>query len=298
MKKNCRLLWAVLCLLLLCACGQKTPEPEPEQPEPEPEAPQVIALECSDGELTLRFHRGEDGAWLWTDNPAFPLDGGCVDRLLESALALDGLTPLPDAEGPEAYGLYDARKYVTLESSDGTSVTYRLGSEVEGTGCYVNSDGDPARICLAPLSLLDQVGQSIYTMALLPQLPALSSDQIRDVTLIRGSKTEQYTLYGGNWRSDGRDANEQPEVQALEALLAGPALKACVDFSPSDGAAELCGLKPAELIVQVAYDEGEYTLTVGAAAEDGASRFVTVDDDTTIYLMDAALLDALLGGDK
>ena len=58
----------MLCRLLLCARAQKTPAPAPE-------AAQVISPVRSDGELPLRFHRDADGAWLWTDNPAFPLDG-------------------------------------------------------------------------------------------------------------------------------------------------------------------------------------------------------------------------------
>lgn len=298
MKKRCRLWCAALCLLLLCACGQKNPAPTPEEPEPQPEVPHVTSLVCSDGELTLRFHRGDDGAWLWTDNPAFPLDGTCVDALLENVQALETLTPLPEAEGPEAYGLYNARKYVTLALSDGTSVTYRFGAEADGAGCYVSSDDDPTRICLAPLSILEQVGQGIYAMALLPRLPALALDQIREVTLTRDGNVRQFTVYGGQWRSDGRSAADQPEAQALEALLAGPELARCVDFAPSDGAAELCGLKPAAIVLQVTYTDGAYTLTVGSPTEDGACRFVTVDDDTTIYLMDAAPLEALLSGNE
>ena len=293
MRNFCRLLCAALCLLMLCACGRTNPAPAPEEPEPEPEVPQVISLECSDGELTLRFHRGEDGTWLWTDNPAFPLDGARVDALLENAQSLSGLTPLPKAEGPEAYGLYDARKYVKLASSDGTTVTYRLGKTAE-SGVYVNSDDDPARICVAPLSILSQVGQSIYTMALLPQLPALSADQVREVTLTRDGKSEQFTVYGGQWHLDGHDAAGQPEAAALQALLAKPELAGCADFDPSAGAAELCGLDPAVLTLQVTYVDGSYTLKVGAAAGEGRSGFVMLDDDTTIYLMDAAPFEALL----
>lgn len=290
MKKTHRLLWAALCLLLLCACGQRTPAPAPEEPEPQPEPPHVVALECSDGEMTLRFRRNDEGAWLWTDNPAFPLDGTQVDTLLAQMESLKNLAPLPDAEGPEAYGLYDARKYASLTSSDGTSLTYRFGKE-EDAGCYVNSDENPDRICLAPLSVLDRLGQSIYSMALLPELPVLAPDQIREVKVMRPDSTETFTLSGGQWRSDG-----QTDTAALEAFLAAPELTACADFAPSDGAAALCGLSPAALVLEVTYDGGAYSLRVGSATGD--SRFVMLDDDTTIYLMDAAPLEALLSGSK
>ena len=290
MKKTHRLWWAVLCLLLLCACGQRAPAPAPEEPEPAPAVPHVIALECSDGELTLRFRQDEAGTWIWTDNPDFPLDGTYVEALLEQAETLKNLTPIREAEGPEVYGLYDARKYMTLIISDGTSLTYRFGKE-EDTGCYVNSDENPTRICLAPLSILHQLGQSIYTMALLPDLPALSPDQIREVKVVRSDRTETFTVSGGQWHSDG-----QTDPAVLEAFLSAPKLTACADFAPSDGAAALCGLSPAALILEVTYDGGAYSLRAGSATGD--SRFVTLDDDTTIYLMDAAPLEALLSGSK
>lgn len=298
MKKFFHLLSLFVGLLFLCACGQTQPYSPPLEPEQTPDEPHIVSLVCTDGELTLRFHRGEDGAWLWTDNPSFPLDGVHVDNLLSQLLLLDTLPSLSDSQGPEAYELHNARKYATFVRSDGVCVTYRFGKEVEGASpakYYVNSDQHPTRICLAPSTLLDQIGRGIYPMALLPQLPTLSAEQIRNIKLTQGDKTRQFSVYPGRWRSGGEDVTNQPQTKALEALLAQASLTACVDFAPSEGASELCGLQSPALIVRVSCaDETTYTLTVGNLADGGEARYVTINDDTTIYLMGAALLQPLL----
>ena len=295
MKNRWRVFCAALCLALLCACGQKQPEPAPPEPPPVPEAPHVSSLVCSNGELTLRFHPGEDGTWLWTDNIAFPLDGSCVDELVEYAHALDDLVPISDPAGPETYGLYDARKYVTLSYSDDTSVTWRFGVQSEDGAYFSSTDADPERICMAPGTLLDRMGQGIYSMAVLPDLPALAAEQLREVTVTRDEHTDRLVLTGGRWLRAGTDVTEDASVQRLAAFLAAPALTKCVDFAPSDGAAALCGLDPPSVVLSVTgVEEGNsYTLTIGSLTEDGGSCRVTVSEDTTIYLMDAAALDVL-----
>lgn len=298
-----RILWlfcAALCLVLLCACGKKQPKPAAPEPEPEPEPIRIESLECSDGELTLRFHRDDDGRWVWTDNPGFALDDACVDALVDDAVALDALSPVPDAEGPEFYGLYDTRKYVTTGYSDGTSVTWRFGSRTDDGLYYASPESDPSRICLASGVLLEQAGQGIYVMAVLPELPALTEDQIQSVTVDRGGETAKYTLYNDQWRKDSRDITDPAELQALSDLLAAPALLRCVDYAPPEDAAQICGLNPPAAVVTVNCTDPDvtYTLTVGTYAEDGAARFVTLGADTTIYLMDAAVLDPLSGANE
>ncbi len=295
MKKTWAVLCAALCLALLCACGQKRVDPVPGGPRPEPEAPRLTSLVCSNGELTLRFHKGEDGAWLWTDNTAYPLDGSCVDELAACALALEDLAPVPDPAGPETYGLYDARKYVTLGYSDGTSVTWRFGTQSEDGAYYCSSDADLERVCLAPDTLLARMGQGIYTMAVLPDLPAPSVDQLREVSVSRDGYTDRLTTTDGRWLRSGSDVTVDPDVQQLLSSLCGLSLTRCVDFAPSAGAAALCGLEPPAAVVQVICAEAEnsYTLTVGGLTEDGASCYVTVNEDTTIYLMDASALETV-----
>ena len=244
MRRLYLLLAAVLTAVLLCACGSSAPAPDPQPEEPEqPSAePQITALYCSDGDRLLRFHRDADGDWLWTDDISFPLDGRYVDALAAMLRELDALEAIPAPQGPESYDLYNVRRYVTVRWDDGVPVTYHVGKQAESGEYYVNSTADPDRICLAPERILAAMGRSIYDMALLPQLPALSPQQLRSVTVQCGDQEDQITVKRGRWLLDDRDVTDEPRVQQLIELLSAPALSRCLDYAPSEGAAALCGL--------------------------------------------------------
>ena len=299
MKRLWLLCTAVLAAALLCACGQTTPAPRPAEPEPEPEpsVPRIMALYCSDGERLLRFHRSGDGEWLWTDDVSFPLDGRYVDNLAAMVQALEGLEPLPSPEGPESYDLYNARKYLTVRWDSGKPVTYHFGKQTESGEYYVNSTADPDRICLAPERILTAMGRSVYDMALLPQLPAISSDRLQSVTIDCGDSSQRFDVKKGRWLQDDRDVTDEPRTERLRQLLESPALLGCLDYMPAPGAAALCGLEPPAVVFRAEYknESGRVTvfsLSVGAVRDDGCC--VTVNDDPTIYLMDPGPLAVLL----
>ena len=173
MRRVYLLLAAVLAAVLLCACGSSAPAPDPQPEEPEqPSAePQIMALYCSDGDRLLRFHRGADGSWLWTDDVSFPLDGRYVDTLTAMLRELDALEPIDAPQGPENYDLYNVRRYVTVRWDDGSAVTYHVGRQAESGVYYVNSTADPDRICLAPERILAAMGRSIYDWRCCPSCP-------------------------------------------------------------------------------------------------------------------------------
>lgn len=302
MKRLYLLLAALLTAALLCACGSSAPAPAPD-PQPEEPAEQpagesaVTALICSDGDRLLRFHRDDDGSWLWTDDVSFPLDGRYVDTLLAMTRELDTLQSIPSPQGPENYDLYNVRRYVTVRRDDGTSVTYRVGKQAESGEYYVNTTADPDRICLAPERMLSAMGRSIYDMALLPRLPALTTQSLRSVTVTRGDEETRITVKRGRWLLDDRDVTDETQMLQLAELLAAPAVSRCLDYAPSDGAAALCGLDPPAAMLEAEYtDAGErasFVLSVGSLTADGSSCCVTVGDDGTIYLMDAGPLAVL-----
>lgn len=294
------LLAAALAAALLCACGQAAPSPAP-TPPPEPDEPvlsnDITALYCSDGNRLLRFHRDDEGNWLWTDDPSFPLDGRYVDILAAIVRELEALEPIPSPQGPETYDLYNVQQYITVRRQQKTSVTFHFGKQAESGEYYVNSTTDPDRICLAPERMMTAIGRSIYDMALLPQLPALSADRLQTVSVTCGEDTQTFTVRRGHWLLDDEDVTDEPRIRQLQELLAAPVLTRCLDYAPSAGAAELCGLAPPAAAVQAEYvdpDSGDasFTLCLGAPMGDDACC-VTVNDDTTIYLMDSAALAVL-----
>ena len=72
-----------------------------------------------------------------------------------------------------------------------------------------------------------------------------------------------------------------------------------MDYRPSDEAASICGFDAPDALVQVTYtpedgSESVWTLTVGTTEPGGTGRYARIGADTTIYLLETALLDPLM----
>lgn len=287
MKKYLRLMpLLVLLAALLCGCGKKgqTAPAEPDEPEPTVIVEETTSVFCSDGSKTLRFRRDDDGKWLWIDDVSFPLNGEYVAELIAAAQELEALAPLPQADGPEACGLIGAKSYLRLTRSDGSEVTYYLGNSTDG-GYYCNSTGNEQQIRVAPERIMALLGRNIYDMALLPQFPDLSAGQIRSAAITRNDATDHLAVSRGKWSRGGQDVSGEEQVSKLAAGLETLAVLKCVDYAPAAGAAEVCGLEPPAAILVLELDKTKLTLRIGGYDPSGEGYFVTIDDDTTIYLM-------------
>ena len=295
MRKYLRLIGMLLLMAaLLCACGKKKEEEvTPEEPDPGP-APTVVSEEaysvlCSDGSHTLRFRRAEDGNWQWVDDVSFPLDGQYVDQLVELTGELEAPAPLLQPESAEFYGLTGTKRYLAMQRRDGSEVVYRLGDAAEGGGYYCSSSEDEKTIRVVPEDVLTRMGRSIYDMALLPELPALTVKEIRSVTITRGDESDQLTVARDKWLRGKADVSAQDAVSQLSAALETAALTRCVDYAPASGAAAVCGLEPPAATVEIELAKTTLTLRIGSFNSSENAWYVTMNDDTTIYLMDGQL---------
>jgi predicted small lipoprotein YifL len=299
MKKYLRMITVLLLLAaMLGGCGRKAPEtvqPDDQQQEPEPSAvaEESTFVLCSDGSRTLRFRRDEDGVWQWIDDVSFPLDGQYVDQLIGLTQELEALTPIPQPDPPEYYGLVGAKSYLAIKRVDGTEITYRLGNQAEDGGYYCNSSDDENQIKVAPERIMALMGRSIYDMALLPQLPQMSVKEIKSVTITRGDAADRLTVSRGKWMREKTDVSEDLAVTRLAAALESAAVARCADYAPADGAAEVCGLEPPAATAEIELAKTTLTIRVGSFNSYENAWYVTVGDDTTIYLM-AGDLPALL----
>ena len=224
-RNLCALLLALM-LLALAGCGQKEQPTQPENPDVPQEEAAPVRLVCSNGSTTLRFSREEDGHWLWADDKTFPLDESYALTLLETVQGIESLPPVTTAAQLADYGLESSTKYVTLTDSKGESVTYRLGSESDGS-VYVYREGAEATVYAVP-DLLGQIGRSIYDMMALPELPQLTAENVTSLTVTAGESTLTLTPAEGAWTADGRDVTDQ--LADLTAWLGDMHLAACVDW--------------------------------------------------------------------
>lgn len=295
MKRRIRAMALLAALTLLCGCGKKEAQPQQEDMAVNIVPVEgVTALELCDGEVTLRFARTDD-TWHWVDDGTFPLDQDAVAALLALPSSLAAAEPVQGQGELSGYGLETPKKYVTA-TADGADSTIYVGSQTSDGRWYVLTPDGVVR--LAAQADGEALSRSIYDMAVLPELPAITEENLISLTLT-GAEGKQVTFSvdeSGVRRSGARDVTEK--TASLVDELGKLAVTACVDYDPADGAAAVCGLDVPEAILAVNYvnahgGDGALTLTVGGSTGDGG-RYVTLDGDATIYRMEETGLAQVL----
>lgn len=295
MKRRIRAMALLAALTLLCGCGKKEAQPQQEDMAVNIVPVEgVTALELCDGEVTLRFARTDD-TWHWVDEGTFPLDQDAVAALLALPSSLAAAEPVQGQGELSGYGLEAPKKYVTA-TADGADSTIYVGSQTSDGRWYVLTPDGVVR--LAAQADGEALSRSIYDMAVLPELPAITEENLISLTLT-GAEGKQVTFSvdeSGVRRSGARDVTEK--TASLVDELGKLAVTACVDYDPADGAAEVCGLDAPSAVLAVNYvnahgGDGALTLTVGGSTGDGG-RYVTLNGDTTIYRMEETGLAQVL----
>lgn len=295
MKRRIRAMALLAALTLLCGCGKKEAQPQQEDMAVNIVPVEgVTALELYDGEVTLRFARTDD-TWHWVDDGTFPLDQDAVAALLALPSSLAAAEPVQGQGELSGYGLETPKKYVTA-TADGADSTIYVGSQTSDGRWYVLTPDGVVR--LAAQADGEALSRSIYDMAVLPELPAITEENLISLTLT-GAEGKQVTFSvdeSGVRRSGARDVTEK--TASLVDELGKLAVTACVDYDPADGAAAVCGLDVPEAILAVNYvnahgGDGALTLTVGGSTGDGG-RYVTLNGDATIYRMEETGLAQVL----
>ena len=295
MKRRIRAMALLAALTLLCGCGKKEAQPQQEDTAVNIVPVEgVTALELCDGEVTLRFARTDD-TWHWVDDGTFPLDQDAVAALLALPSSLAAAEPVQGQGELSGYGLETPKKYVTA-TADGADSTIYVGSQTSDGRWYVLTPDGVVR--LAAQADGEALSRSIYDMAVLPELPAITEENLISLTLT-GAEGKQVTFSvdeSGVRKSGARDVTEK--TASLVDELGKLAVTACVDYDPADGAAAVCGLDVPEAILAVNYvnahgGDGALTLTVGGSTGDGG-RYVTLNGDATIYRMEETGLAQVL----
>lgn len=265
------------------------------------------ALTYSNGSATLSFHLDESGKWVWTDDPEFPLDDTTVRAILALLTDLKPQQTLTDGVDLESRGLDEPFASLTATEADGGTVTVALGSTTtDGRSYYALLNGQESPVYILAGTLYDYMSETIYGMCDLPELPALSEDSIRSVsiqgavsTLLRPIAAETESGDGVVWAADGADVTDLPGTGAVLESLSRLRLRGCVVYKPSDEAAELCGFEAPRARVSVIYEtatgmEEPLSLALGGDSLDGTGCYVRLEGDSTIYRINADAADALL----
>lgn len=308
---------AILCAALLIVLGIRYRENRdiPQEDTPilsteEAENTAVFsALNYYNGSTTLSFSRDESGAWVWSDDPDFPLDDSTVTAITDLLSNWKPLETITDAEVIANSGLDEPDANLTATTGSGT-MSLLFGKKTD-TGYYVRLNKDESTAYLVDPSLYELMCVPIYDMCVLPDLPALQEERIQAI-IITGAIAEDSTEglstvltaqradddSATTWRSSGANVTDDPYVRALLEDLKSLAFVKCVLYRPSEEAAAICGFdNPAKLSVAYTSETGSdasLDLVIGAPLPDGSGRYVRLGEETTIYLLPTEVLDPLM----
>lgn len=299
MKRHVYLPALLLTAALLVGCGHKAQPDTDTDPNAQAALPPegITALVLSDDTQVLRFRRDGD-IWYWQDDEAFPLDQAGMPALLEAAAAMTASTPVQAGDDLSEYGLDDAKTSLAV-TADGETLTFTRGDQAASGDWYLRctEDGTVRTVSDNTVKVFQLLDGSIYDMAVLPTLPAITMDTLHTAA-ITGSDDVQINLrvVDGVRKVGSRDVTA--ETEALMDELSRLTVTACVDYDPAEGAAAVCGLDAPEAVLTLTYanavgTEETLTVTVGLPIGDGG-RYVTISGDATIYRMEEASLVQVL----
>lgn len=299
MKRHAYLPALLLIAALLVGCGHKAQPDTDTDPNAQAALPPegITALVLSDDTQVLRFRRDGD-IWYWQDDEAFPLDQAGMPALLEAAAAMTASTPVQAGDDLSEYGLDDAKTSLSV-TADGETLTFTRGDQAASGDWYLRctEDGTVRMVSDNTVKVFQLLDGSIYDMAVLPTLPAITMDTLHTAA-ITGSGDVQINLrvVDGVRKVGSRDVTA--ETEALMDELSRLTVTACVDYDPAEGAAAVCGLDAPEAVLTLTYanavgTEETLTVAVGLPIGDGG-RYVTISGDATIYRMEEASLVQVL----
>lgn len=291
------------------------------------------ALSYYNGSVTLSFTLDEKGRWIWADGPDFPLNDATVTSILEALASLKFQQVLAAEEGREAYGLDNPAATLTASAASGARQTLSFGkTTTDGDSYYMMMDGNDATVYIVADTLVKLMQMPIYDMCALPELPDLGEGKLRAITIQGPVPAEELpeegeAEEGGEGREEPGPEPERPAVSLTARRSGGDeqsalwfsgsdnvtatalmkdllhdldamALAKCVDYYPSDEAAEICGFANPDAILKVEYAENgadeTFTLLVGARMPDQSGRYVRLGEEGAIYALPTDSIDAVM----
>ena len=272
------------------------------------------ALSYDNGTATLSFQLDESGKWVWADDPEFPLDDSTIQSILTLLTNLKPQQTITDGDTLEAYGLDQPVATLTATKPDGGTLTIALGNTTtDGNSYYMLMNGQESPVYIISTSLYTEMTKTIYDMCDLPELPDLTEENIQSVTIEgaastllrpinRETSTDEETgeeTVSVTWAAGGEDVTGNADTASLLAELGALTLTKCVDYKPTDEAAELCGFDDPLATVTVLYldetgQEQTLVLTFGSENLDQTGYYVQLGEDSTIYQMDTSSVDTIL----
>ncbi len=277
------------------------------------------SLTYTNSTATLSFTQDEDGSWIWADDPEFPLDDSTITYIIQILQSLKPQQTITDGDTLEAYGLDQPSATLTATDAEtGETLKLTFGkATTDGTSYYMLMNDAESPVYIVSDTLYDYLSTPIYDMCVLPELPVLTEETLNSLTIQGAVETTLTAAHNEStstdetdgedgeetssvtWTSGETDVTDNETLQSLLDELSTLSFTKCADYKPSDEAVELCGFGSPTAVLTASYvtdsgTEGTLTLTLGTKNVDGDSYYARMDDDTTIYLLSASAVSALV----
>ena len=277
------------------------------------------SLTYTNSTATLSFTQDEDGSWIWADDPEFPLDDSTITYIIQILQSLKPQQTITDGDTLEAYGLDQPSATLTATDAEtGETLKLTFGkATTDGTSYYMLMNDAESPVYIVSDTLYNYLSTPIYDMCVLPELPVLTEETLNSLTIQGAVETTLTAAHNEStstdetdgedgeetssvtWTSGETDVTDNETLQSLLDELSTLSFTKCADYKPSDEAVELCGFGSPTAVLTASYvtdsgTEGTLTLTLGTKNVDGDSYYARMDDDTTIYLISASAVSALV----
>lgn len=294
-RKQLFLLLGALILLLAAYFGMKLlNKKQAEDQEAKKEAETVyitdleeitgIGYDAGNGEMTFKK---QDGIWVYTPDPDFPLAQTYPEQIAETFGHLKAERELKNGDDLEAYGLTEPVYTIKLTAADGEETELLFGNSVDAV--YYMTVGDTGNVYTVNSAVIQDLQHTLDEMAQLDDYPSIGSGNL---------KREIITQNGESVTYDSENKDDTESIAAVAGGLGAVTLDAAADYSVEEKDLAGYGLdEAARITVEAVYtkDEEEKHLLLYIGKEDGnGNRYVMLNESRIVYLIADEICDNIL----
>ncbi len=267
-------------------------------------ADDLTGISWTTGDTTLAFTLNDDGEWITTDTPAWPVDQSAVQTLADKLLALQGTRKLEDVTRLADYGLDTPTMTVTATWKDASTTTYTMGDATPfADGYYLKLSTQDDVIYTIATSLSTTFNKTQKDLVAMEEIPTISevSSITVGITFAAVKKSESTTVNPDQLWYDA--ATDEPltasKVEALVSAAKGIAWDELVSAAATEDELTTYQLDDAHATVITLTGDEDASLTLLIGGEDAeGNRYARLPDSSMVYTVEADDVSSLLSANS
>lgn len=267
-------------------------------------ADDLTGISWTTGDTTLAFTLNDEGEWITTDTPAWPVDQSAVQTLADKLLALQGTRKLEAVTSLADYGLDTPTMTVTATWKDASTTTYSMGDATPfADGYYLKLSTQDDVIYTIATSLSTTFNKTQKDLVAMEEIPTISevSSITVGTTFAAVKKSESTTVNPDQLWYDA--ATDEPltasKVEALVSAAKGIAWDELVSAAATEDELTTYQLDDAHATVITLTGDEDASLTLLIGGEDAeGNRYARLPDSSMVYTVEADDVSSLLSANS